>query len=263
MSNKLPISAFIITKDEEDRIEKAISSVKDWVDEVLIIDSGSTDKTVEISKKLGAKVIYNEWQGFGPQKSFGEKACKNDWIFNLDADEHAPLELKNEIIKVFENGDYKNYSAYRVKHCSFFWFEKKPKRFSRAQHFYRLYNRNYAGSQDISVHDLVVVRSGKIGKLKNPIIECSLRSFEHWIEKINMYTSMQANYLHQKKRRVSSLSLLTVHILSFLKAFILRRYFMYGIQGYVFSHVYAFSRLLKYAKLLDKVQESEIKNSKN
>src|SRR5438132_13638376 len=83
---RLPISAFIIAKNEADRIARAILSVRDWVDEVIVIDSGSTDNTVALSESLGARCMFNAWSGFGPQKVFGETQCRNKWLLNLDAD---------------------------------------------------------------------------------------------------------------------------------------------------------------------------------
>ena len=98
---KPPISVFIITKNEADRIIPIINAIKDIADEILVIDSGSTDKTVEIASGLGAKVVYNQWVGYGPQKVFGENLCHNNWILNIDADEEVSEELALEIKHLF------------------------------------------------------------------------------------------------------------------------------------------------------------------
>ncbi|MBC8523144.1 glycosyltransferase family 2 protein, partial [PVC group bacterium] len=103
MTPRLPISVFIIAKNEADRIPLAIASVIDWVDEVIVIDSGSDDETVSVSESLGARVIFNEWEGYGPQKVFGETLCNNDWLLNIDADEEITPSLRNEIERVFEH----------------------------------------------------------------------------------------------------------------------------------------------------------------
>ena len=97
----LPISVFIITKNEEDRIENIIKAVKNFADEILIIDSGSSDKTLEKSQALGAKTYFNQWNGYGQQKIFGEQQCRNNWILNIDADEEVSHELSQEIIGIF------------------------------------------------------------------------------------------------------------------------------------------------------------------
>ncbi len=111
---KLPISVFIISQDEEDRIAAAINFVKNFADEILVIDSGSKDKTTKIAKKLGAKVIFNKWQGYGQQKYFAESQCKNNWVINIDADEWLSLELNNEINELFKknNNDLDNYAGF-------------------------------------------------------------------------------------------------------------------------------------------------------
>ncbi|MEP2437055.1 MAG: glycosyltransferase, partial [Roseibium sp.] len=83
MTRHLPISVFIIAKDEADRIGRTITSVRDWVDEVIVIDSGSSDGTVAVAEQLGARVLENAWPGYGPQKRFGEDQCRNDWLLNL------------------------------------------------------------------------------------------------------------------------------------------------------------------------------------
>ena len=114
MSSKLPISVFIITKNEEDRVARAIKSVIDWVDEVLVIDSGSTDNTVELAKTLGAKTSFHEWHGYGIQKRHGESLCKNDWIFNVDADEEVLPSLRDAITQLFKENRFPH-AAYRVK----------------------------------------------------------------------------------------------------------------------------------------------------
>src|SRR4030042_3183310 len=102
---KLPISVFIIAKNEADRISVAILAVRDWVDEVIVIDSGSSDDTVAVSVSLGARVVFNEWRGYGPQKVFGESLCSNEWLLNLDADEEISPQLGTEIRALFGQGE--------------------------------------------------------------------------------------------------------------------------------------------------------------
>ena len=103
---KLPLSVFMIAKNEEDRIGRAIKSVIDWVDEVIIVDSGSIDKTVKIAETLGAKTSHKDWQGFGRQKRYGESLCRNDWVLNMDADEVITPSLQTAIKTLFHNGQF-------------------------------------------------------------------------------------------------------------------------------------------------------------
>lgn len=251
--NKLPISVFIITKNEEDRIAKAINSVIEFADEILVIDSGSSDKTVEIATDLGAKVLFKEWQGYGPQKVFGESECKNDWILNIDADELLSKELADEIADIFSNNRQNQYLGYKIKIVNQFFNEDKPKKFAYYYNQFRLYNKQFSGFKDSIVHDSVALidknNQDKIAQLKNIIAHTSFRSYNHWVEKINSYSQMQALDAFSKGKNISSIKFLFTPLFAFLKAYLLRRYFIYGVNGIIYSFIYSFGRTLKMAKI--------------
>ncbi len=206
---KLPISVFIITKNEEDRIEKAINSVTDFADEILIIDSGSTDKTIQICKNLGVNVIFNEWRGYGQQKIFGENQCKNDWILNIDADERVSKELIDEITKIFTKDIPNKYIGYKIKILNQFFNEDQPKKLAYYYNQLRLYNKNFAGFKNSTIHDSVALKdqsdSNLISKLYNNISHQSFRSYAHWIEKIDNYSNMQAIEAFAKGKKYQDL----------------------------------------------------------
>ena len=136
---KLPISVFIITKNESDRIANVINLVKEIADEILVIDSGSEDETCKIASNAGATVIFNEWKGYGQQKIFGENKCKNDWILNIDADEEVSKELCEEIKEIFFTKKHENFYGFRVKIVNKFRFEKKPQKLAYYYNQFRLY----------------------------------------------------------------------------------------------------------------------------
>lgn len=250
---KLPISVFIITKNEEDRIAQAINSVKDFADEVLVIDSGSDDKTIQIASELGAKVTFNQWKGYGPQKVFGESCCNNKWILNIDADETLSEELVQEIRELFENDGQNQYYGYKIKIVNQFFNEDKPKKFAYYYNQLRLYNVDYAGFKDSEIHDSVELKAyneeNKIKNLENIISHESFRSYKHWIDKINSYSQMQALDAFTKGKNVSIFKLLITPILAFLKGYFIRRYFIYGLNGLIYSYIFAFGRTLKMAKI--------------
>ncbi|MFT6106266.1 MAG: glycosyltransferase involved in cell wall biosynthesis [Rickettsiales bacterium] len=249
---KLPISVFIITKNEADRITPIIQSVIDLVEEVLVIDSGSTDETVKISEDLGAKTFYNKWQGYGQQKVFGENLCKNKWILNIDADEEVSAKLAEEIRSLFENNRQDQFIGYRIKIVNKFFGEKKPNKWAYFYNQLRLYNKEFCGFKDSSVHDSVIVKesgNGQIGQLKNIIAHQSFRSIEHWIEKINSYSSMQAADAFDKGKNVSILKILITPFFAFLKGYFVRRYFIYGFNGLIYSYIFSFGRLMKLVKI--------------
>ncbi len=247
-----PISVFIITKNEADRILDVINAVKKIADEILVIDSGSSDETCNIAIRAGAKVMFNEWEGYGAQKIFGEEQCRNKWVLNIDADEEVSEELCAEIGKIFSKEIDKNLVGFRIKIVNKFRFEKKPKKLAYYYNQFRLYNKEFAGFNNSTVHDSVMIKSSynhlKIYQLKNIIYHQSFRSFSHWIEKINSYSQMQAQDALKKGKNVSFFKVLFAPTFAFLKAFFLRRYFIYGFNGIVYSFLFAFSRFAKAIK---------------
>lgn len=245
---KLPISVFIIAKNEADRIPVAIGSVSEWVDEVIVIDSGSSDDTVIVSERLGARVMFNAWTGYGPQKVFGESLCKNDWVLNIDADEEVSPELRTEIMGLFTRGISVGQTAYRLPVLPLYPFQRGGHRWTVTNYPIRLYCKSRSGFSDSIVHDSVLVREGKISQLRGMLIHRSFRSLSHHLDKINSYTSAQAIDTVHRKGVPSALVLVLTPPLAFLKSFILRREFVNGIDGVVISYMYAFQRFMKVAK---------------
>jgi glycosyltransferase involved in cell wall biosynthesis len=255
------LSVFIITKDEEDRIASVINAVKAVADEILVIDSGSTDKTCEVAMQAGAKVMFNKWEGYGAQKIFGENQCQNKWILNIDADEEVSEDLAKEIKEIFTNEEYEKFYGFRVRIVNKFRFEDKPKKLAYYYNQLRLYNKDFAGFKNSTVHDSVELKDKKeekIGQLKNIIYHQSFRSFPHWIEKINSYSSMQAADSFAKGKDVSFLKILLVPFFGFFKAYLVRRYFIYGFDGFVYSYLFAFSRFTKAIKTRELFKAKEL-----
>lgn len=261
-NKKIAVSVFIIAKNEEDRIEKPILSVRDWVEEVIVIDSGSDDKTVEVSEKLGARVIFNKWHGYGAQKIFGENQCKNNWLLNLDADEEVSAELGENIRSLFANGEPEN-SAYKFKWKILFRFENKPPPFAPGGEFIRLYDKTKAGFRDSIVHDSVVVKEGDVGNIEGMVLHRCFKSLHHWVEKINFYSGMQAQDFYNKRRVPSSVRIVFEPFAAFVKAYVIRRYFLYGIDGFVGSFLYAYARLIRLAKAREMFAEERYKRENN
>ncbi len=259
-NSKLPISVFIIAKNEEDRIPYAINSVIGWVDEVIVVDSGSTDKTVEVAKKLGsAKVVFNQWQGYGMQKSYGESLCKNDWILNIDADEEVTPELKDEIIELF-SGEPKH-SAYNLTVKITPRFSITPPALGPEDVVVRLYNKKNAKYDTHTIHDSVLVESGSIGKLKSIVLHRCFRSYSHAIEKINFYTSMQAEDMMKKNRCPLRTRVIIEPFFAFIKSYFINKYMFLGFEGFVESVIYSFSKTLRLAKARELFLEREKRNS--
>lgn len=260
MKLPLPLSVFIIAKDEEARILKAVNSVVQFADEVIVVEFGSRDKTVEVAKAAGARVVHNKWAGYGQQKIFGESLCRNKWILNIDADEEVPQELSLEIQRMFETGNVETKCGYRIKIANTFWFEERPKKLAYYSNQTRLYNKEKAGFRNSSVHDCVIIDGVKdktiaerkfIGQLRHKISHRSFLSIFQWTEKINDYSSMQAENAIKNGKKPSALKVAFGMVFSFFQAYFLQRFFIYGLYGIVFSSIYAYARMMKYSKILE------------
>jgi glycosyltransferase involved in cell wall biosynthesis len=249
---KLPISVFIIARNEADRIPLAIASVRNWVDEVHVIDSGSDDDTVKVAAALGVHTHFRTWTGYGPQKVYGESQCRNDWLLNIDADEEISPALHDEIVALFTTKP--QHVAYTVPILPLYNFQATAHRWTAHHHPVRLYRKSCAGFKDSTVHDTVVVRDGTIGRLHGVVNHRSFRSLTHHVDKVNFYSSAQAEDRFVKGRNPTLFELLLTPPLAFLKSFLLRREFVNGVDGVVVSYMYAFQRFIRLAKTRERFQ---------
>ncbi|WP_349359439.1 glycosyltransferase family 2 protein [Stappia sp.] len=253
MHESLPISVFIIARDEADRIARAIDSVSDFADEVIVVDSGSRDDTIAVAESRGATVFRNDWAGYGPQKRFAEDACRNDWLFNLDADEAATPELVAEIRKLFAAGPPGTASFWQVRIKDVFAHESGPAPWAYGYNQIRLYDRRVGRFSESPVHDTVRPPAGaRLGQLSAPMAHRSIRSIAFHVEKMNRYSTMQADDMASRGRRLARHRLLTEFPLAFLKAYLVRRYALYGWWGLVISTNFAYTRFLRLAKTYER-----------
>lgn len=249
MTTPLPVSVFIIAKNEADRIPHTINSVQGWTDDVHVIDSGSTDGTLEISEKLGAHAIYRTWEGYGPQKVYGESICKHYWLLNLDADEEVTPELRAQIEALFANGKEPTCKAYSLTR-KLMHFVESTGTYGMTDHPIRLYHRDYAGFKSSTVHDSVEWKGEtlEVGKLSGVVLHRCFRSYQHMLDKINFYSSMQAEDLFRKGRKPNVFRIIIEPFFAFLKAYFIRGYVTRGITGYLEAVIYAFARTIRLAK---------------
>ena len=241
MNNKLPISCFIIAQDESDRITNTIKSVIDFVDEVIVIDSGSTDGTQDIAKQLGCKVFFNTWNGYGPQKRFGEDCTRNEWLLNLDADEYLSDEIKSEILQTFDNNN-DNYNFFSMKVTPIYPNWKRPRLFSASHQCVRLYNKRFGRFSNSPVHDSVQTNNSKVFYFKNHIYHNSVRSFKHLIEKEESYIQLQSKTLNDKNKIFLFLRIFIEFPLAFIKYYFIRRHFTGALTGLITALILAYYR---------------------
>ncbi|PKM03740.1 MAG: glycosyltransferase family 2 protein [Gammaproteobacteria bacterium HGW-Gammaproteobacteria-6] len=243
-----PISIFIVTLNEADRIGRTIRAVKDICTEIVVVDCGSNDGTPQLARSLGARVIHNEWPGYGAQKNFAEAQCRNDWVFNLDADEVVTPELSNEIRAIFENGDPHS-DAYTVRIIEVYPGDDRPRALAYSLSRVRLYKREKGEFSLSPVHDVVELQPGvSQAQLKHCIYHYSLRSIGREISKFNSYTDAQVADMERRSVKFSILRIYLEFPLAFLKAFIGRKHFIGGHYGFLVAMNYAIFRHLRVAK---------------
>lgn len=249
MTNRLPLSAFIIARNEADRISRPIRSVIDWVDEVIVIDSGSTDDTIAVAEKLGARIVHKDWQGYGPQKRCGEDQCRNDWLLNLDADEEVTEDLATEIRAKFSDNSYRDADGWRIMIRDMYAHETEPAPWAYGYNQIRLYDRRKGRFSDSNVHDTVrPVDGATIANLSGIMAHRSIRSLDFQVGKYNRYSGMQVEDMRTRGRKLPRSRLLTEFPVSFFKAYFVRKYRKYGWWGFILSMNYAHARFLRVAK---------------
>ncbi len=250
----LRVSCTIISKNEGDRIARTIRSALSVVDEVVVVDSGSTDETRETCEALGARVIHNDWPGYGPQKRFAEDAATYDWILNLDADEVLSEGLQREIRLLREGGE-PPFRGYRFKQVTVYPHEEAPRPFADFHHYVRLYDRRAMRFHDSLVHDTVDQRGQPVGQFKGVALHYSFRSLDHLAAKLDRYTTLQAKEIKKpawqlKIRQPFEYSLL------FMRYALFRRHFTGGRYGLQVAHTMAKGRAARIAKFLATTQEA-------
>jgi glycosyltransferase involved in cell wall biosynthesis len=245
------ISAVIIAGNEEEKIADAIRSV-DWADEVLVIDSESTDRTREIAEGLGARVIARPWPGFAKQKQFGVEEAANDLVFSLDADERVSPELRDEILSIRRGpghaaDGYKIprlaiYCGKPIRHCG--WYPDWQ---------LRLFDRKKGRWKDVLVHESVEMTQGSIvEKLRSPLIHLTVDTAQEHRRMIDTrYAPLAADQMFVNGRRTSSLKAAIAAPISFLETYVLKRGFLDGREGYQISLLAAYHARLKHRLLLE------------
>ena len=234
MHNQL--SVVIISKNEEKFIADAVKSAL-FADEVLVLDSGSTDSTCAVAQQLGAKVLHQDWLGFGAQKNKAVNLAKNNWVFVLDSDERITPELQSEILNILKESTADGYHVARlnnffgknIRHCGLY-----------PDYSIRLFNRCKGRFNDVTVHESVQIQ-GKTDKLKNHMLHLAFNTVSEFTDKQRKYAK-----LSQKKKNL--IKAFISPIWTFLKIYIFRLGFLEGWRGFVIAKVYAQYTFWKYYK---------------
>lgn len=241
------LSCCIIAKNEGDRIGDCLRAVKGLTDDIVVVDSGSTDDTIQVAESLGARVIHHDWPGYGPQKRFSEECARHDWILNLDADEVLTPELRDEITALMKRGP--ELKAYRFHIRNVYPGRRKPRWLADYHNYVRLYDRRAVRFRESPVHDTVDTRDEPVGQLRGTVTHFSARSYAHIRAKLEAYTNLQAKVLKRPAWTIL-LRLPFEYPVVFLRYYLLRCHFTGGWDGFYTSHIAASARVKRLLKIL-------------
>ena len=246
----IPISVFIITQDEEAYIANVLESVKRF-NEVIVVDSGSTDKTIEIAEHYGAKVHHHEWQGYAKQKQYAMSLCANEWVLNLDGDEVLNDPIIERFKQIVERDEA---DSVRCRRDDIF-IGKKPSRWTKKPNNMRLYKKSKA---QFNVNDLVHESASVQGKeifVQQAFDHYGYSSVTVLTDKNNQYSTLKAQQKQAKGKHFSTLKLGLVLPITFLKKYFLQGQVFSGKRGFIQSMIAAYYAFLKEAKLYELEQQ--------
>jgi glycosyltransferase involved in cell wall biosynthesis len=240
------LSVIVITKNEAQHISRCLASVA-WADEIIVLDSGSDDNTVELCKAYTDKVFSTDWPGFGVQKQRALDKAMGDWILSIDADEQVSAELRAEIELAmqgnqqdgFEIPRLSSYCGRNIRHGG--WWP---------DYVLRLFKREMGKFSPELVHERVEV-SGKIAKLTQPLLHEAFINSEEVLSKINSYSSLGARKLYKAGKKTSLTEAVLKALWTFMRTYILKAAFLAGRQGLMLAISNAEGTYYKYVKLLE------------
>lgn len=245
-TGEVKVSAVIITFNEEARIGETLSRLW-WCDEIVVIDSGSTDRTTEICREQGCQVFYHPFEGFGAQKNYGVSRAKNDWILCIDADEVLTDELVDEMRDELSKPQLE-FAAFNVPRNLVFM--KRVFRYGKETGSFvvRLFDRNRAGWDGAVVHESVEVR-GSVKNLRGKILHHSFQDYHQFLHKINLYSSLGAQKLYERKSRKSKALVILAIPFNFFRYYIIDRNILNGYRGFAWAALNTCYHFVKYLKL--------------
>jgi glycosyltransferase involved in cell wall biosynthesis len=245
---KLKLSLVIITLNEEKNIERCIRSVP-MASDIVVVDSGSRDRTVEIARNLGARILVEAWRGFYKQKTRATALALQPWVLSLDADEALSETAQKRIVEIMNSKNLEDQDAYAFPRVTYHMGKWLRRGGMYPDYQARLFHKERAKWLDSSVHEKIIAK--KIKKDSGDILHWSFDDIADQIATINRYSSLKAQDMFDKKEKFSYYKLMIKPIRKFIEIYFIKRGFMDGVAGFVVACVGAFSHCLRYAKLYE------------
>lgn len=242
------ISAVVITYNNADTVGKTLSALK-WCDEIVVVDSGSTDRTKEICLEHGCQFSQHPFDGYGAQKQYATGLARNNWVLSVDSDEQMSEVLAQEIQSIFSGGAIP-FAGFRIIISLHFMGKLfRYGRESKLSHI-RLYNRQFGGFNDNKLHEKVILK-GEVKQLQNIIIHYSYKNVHHYFEKFNKFSSLAVEDAIRKGKKANKIQILVKFPAGFFIIYFWQRNFLNGFPGLVWSVISAFYKFVKYLKLYE------------
>lgn len=251
-----PLSVIIPTLNESMNIREAMSTV-DWADEIIIVDSYSTDGTADIAKKLGATVFERSYSGPADQKNWAIPRARNEWVLLLDADERLTPELTAEIKTVLE-AETIPYDCFRVARQNYFLGKKVNYSGWRGDTVIRLIRRDRCRYDDRQVHEEISTEGLQVGQFKNKLLHYTFRDSNHYLDKIRRYGEWSALDHLEQTPKVTGFHLFVKPLYRFFKHYVLQRGFLDGQVGLIISIIMAWGVFLRYVRIKELRQEQDL-----
>ncbi len=248
------VSAVVIAYNDEANMRPCLESLY-WVDEIIVVDSFSSDQTTVISQEYTDKVYQHEFKGFGQLRNEAMAHASYEWIFSLDTDERATSDVKDEIYQILTDSQQaqayfvprrNNFLGRWIKYCGWYPDYRQPQFFQKAHMRYK---------QDL-VHESFEV-TGTIGYLKNAIQQYPFRNIDHYFSKMDRYSSLMSEQMRRRGRRFYVHQLISHPLFTFFKMYIMRRGIFDGMPGLALSGLYAYYTFVKYAKFWELEKQKE------
>ncbi|MBI3545207.1 MAG: glycosyltransferase family 2 protein [Gammaproteobacteria bacterium] len=246
------LSAIIITRDVANQLADCLQSVR-FADEILVVDSGSTDTTAQVAQSHGARVLHQDWLGYGKQKQFAVKRAAHDWVLCLDADERVSPELAHRIQDALRAPAF---FAYDMPRCNRFMGRWLRHGEGYPDPNLRLFHRAHAQWSDDTIHEHVLTIE-PVGRLDGDLLHASETSLAEYLDKQNRYTTLQAEKFFATGKRVTVARLIFSPLARFIKFYFLRRGLLDGVPGLVHICIGCFNSFMKYAKLMQLINTNK------